>query len=98
MSEINFPAGLFYNMPHAKAPDFVLASIAIRPDVFIEWLKQQKTNDKGYVRIQALRGRDGKPYCKLDDYGTESSPRAPQQATEPTVSYDEEISVDEIPF
>jgi hypothetical protein len=64
----NYPTGIFYNEPHPNAPDFVLASISIRPDVFIEWLKEQETNEKGYVRLQAKRGNEGKPYLDLDNY------------------------------
>jgi len=95
MPELKYPSGFFYNKPHEKAPDFVLASISIRPDVFIEWLKEQKPNDHGYVRLDALMGQargnePAKPYCKLNDYNGEKKEvkEVPQ----------EDISADDIPF
>jgi hypothetical protein len=94
MAEQNYPAGFFYNLPREGAPSFVKGSVAIRPDVFIEWLKEQKTNDKGYVRLQFKEGRDGKGYATLDTYGL-NAPRASQQATEED---SDTIDADSIPF
>jgi hypothetical protein len=98
MSETNFPAGLFYNEPSEKAPDFVLSSMSIRPDVFIEWLKEQKTNEQGYVRLQALRSKKtGKPYVTLDTY-QKTSENGSQSVTEGAEYSDEEINPNDIPF
>jgi len=92
--ESNFADGLFYYEPRDNAPDFVLASINIRPDIFTEWLNAQKT-DNGFVRLQALRSKKtGKPYVTLDTY-KKTQENAPQQASE---GVDEEINPDDIPF
>lgn len=93
--ENNYPAGLFFNLPHEKAPDFVKGGVAIRPDVFIEWLKQQQTNDKGYVKLQFKVGKEGRGYATLDTYGL-----TPQQGSQQATSTSEidYISADDIPF
>lgn len=68
MSDNKFVTGLFVNPPHEKAPDFVKASISIKPAEFIAWLQAQEPNDKGYVRLQFKESREGKWYAALDDY------------------------------
>ena len=97
MTENNYPAGFFFNLPHANAPEFVRGGCAIRPDIFIKWLQEQQTNEKGFVRLQFKVGREGKGYASLDTYGLQgsASPRASQQATE---NVGETIDVDSIPF
>ena len=93
MTENNYPAGFFFNLPHAKAPDFVKGSGVIQRDVFIKWLQEQQTNEKGQVRLQFKAGKEGKGYASLDTYGLQGStpPRGSQSVTE-------EISADDIPF
>ena len=92
-----FASGFYYNEPHENAPDFILASMSVRPDVFIEWLKEQKTNEHGYVRMTAKRGKEGKPYVVLDTW-VKTQQSAPRQATEDIEYPEEEINPDDIPF
>ena len=86
MSDNDFPNGLFANKPHKNAPDFVKAGISIQVERFIQWLKAQKANEKGYVKLQVLEARDGeKFYAKLDDW----EPSGAGQSTETTTTSDD---------
>jgi len=68
MSEIVFAQGMFFAKPSEKAPEFVLGKISIKRIEFLEWLDQQTENDKGYVNLDVLMGKSGKPYVKLDNF------------------------------
>jgi len=61
-------SGLYANAPHEKAPDFVKASLSIQVERFIEWLSEQETSEKGYVKIDILEGREGTYYAKHNDW------------------------------
>ena len=106
MSDKIFADGMYFNTKRDNAPDFVLGSSSIKPDQFIEWLKQQKTNQNGYVNIDFLMSKGGKPYCQLNTYGVEKSEEKQTEkvktnvVVEPnTVEYPtEEINPEDIPF
>lgn len=85
-NDIEFAEGIYFNDAHEKAPDFVLGSISVMPDRFIEWLKDQEVSEKGYVRLKINRSKNGKPYIALDDWKPESQP-----VKRTTVDDDEEI-------
>ena len=83
MSDIEFAAGIYWNDKHEKAPDFVIGSISVQPDKFIEWLERQETSDKGYVRLQVKYAKSGKAYVALDNWKPQEKqekPRAAQKA------------------
>ena len=64
-----FANGVYFNLPHRDAPDFVLGSMSVKPEKFIEWIQQQEVNEYGYVRMKVLMPREGdKPYVCLDTY------------------------------
>lgn len=67
--------GLFANRPHEKAPDFVKASLSIQVERFIEWLSEQETSEKGYVKIDILEGREGAYYAKHNDWNPDKEKR-----------------------
>ena len=51
-----------------KAPDFVVCSLSVKTDEFIQFLREN-TNDKGYVNLQVLKSRDkGTLYAVLDTF------------------------------
>lgn len=82
MSENNdFPNGLFANKPSERAPDFVIANMSIIPAKFEQWLKAQKANEKGYVKLTIKEsGKTGNYYAQLDTYqGRNESQQQPQQ-------------------
>jgi len=68
MSETKFVDGLFWNAPRENAPEFVLGSMSISKDSFIQWLAEVEPNEKGYVNVDLLMSKAGKPYFKLNDY------------------------------
>lgn len=93
MAELKYVAGLYFNKKHEKAPSFVLGTISIKPKEFMEWLRQNPADDKGYVRLKVNESRDGKPYVALDDW----KPTAKKEVEE--IQYPpEEIPISEIPF
>ena len=51
-----------------KAPAFVVCSLSIKSDEFVQFLKEN-TNDKGYVNLQVLKSREkGTLYAVLDTF------------------------------
>ncbi len=68
METNKFADGLFYNEPRENAPDFVLGSITFSKARFLTWLDQQAEDEKGYVKTQIKRGKEGKPYVELDTW------------------------------
>ncbi len=70
-----FASGVWFNLPSEKAPDFVKGNLSFAPEKFIEWLRAQKPNEKGYVRLSVKISREGKPYIELDTWeGQKSEP------------------------
>jgi len=51
MADKVYAEGLYANAPREGAPDFVVGSMAIQQDRFIEWLAGQEADEKGYVRL-----------------------------------------------
>lgn len=88
MSDIEFANGFYFNEPNEKAPDFVLGSVSIKPQAFIDWLSEQTPSEKGYVRLAIKRSREGKIYASLDNW-------QPTQKPAPVSTFDDD---DSIPF
>ena len=80
-----YPSGLFINEKREGAPDFVLGSISISYDNFTKWLAENKqlVNDKGYLRLDMLIGKEDKPYAVVDTYGLDSAPAPAKTETAP---------------
>jgi hypothetical protein len=74
METKNFAKGLYYNPPHPKAPNFVIGRLSIKREDFRQWLNEQKFDEKGFLNLQILMSKGGKPYVAVDDY------KAKQQA------------------
>mgnify|MGYP001058567736 CR=1 FL=1 len=72
-----YPKGLFVNAPREGAPDFVGNSLAFTKE-FAKWLTDnpQLFNEKGYLRMNTLIGKEDKPYLVVDTYGLDSAPAA----------------------
>jgi hypothetical protein len=67
MTNANFPKGLFFNLPHNNAPDFVKGAVNIKRDSFIEWLKTQDET----VNIDLKISREGKAYAQVNEWKPE---------------------------
>lgn len=93
MSDIVFADGLIVKMPSEKAPDFVMGKLSVKLEEFIPFL--QNNAKDGWVNLDLLIGKSGKPYAKLDDFkpkkqeaparnvsGRRSAPTPPPQEEE----------------
>ena len=61
--------GIYFNQPHPNAPEFVIGSLSINKQKFLEWLEREKANDKGYIKLDVLNGREDEPYITVNEYG-----------------------------
>ena len=67
MENKKYAKGLFVKR-NEKAPEFVVCSLSVKSDDFIQFLKEN-TNDKGYVNMQVLKSKDkGTMYAVLDTF------------------------------
>jgi len=66
--EKKFATGIYFNDKHEKAPEWVVGSISIKKQEFLEYLDKQETSEKGYVMFSIKRSKDGKPYIELDEW------------------------------
>ena len=60
---------------HEKAPEFVLGTLIIDPNEFIEWLKENKSllsdyKDRKQLKCQVLKGNNGLTFI-VDTYKKE---------------------------
>lgn len=88
--ETKYISGLFVFSPHEKAPDFVKARLSLSPDRLAEWLAANKdlANEKGFIPIDILEGKDGRWYAKVNDWKPEEREEVPS----------DEINPDDVPF
>lgn len=100
MSEPKFVDGLFVNQPHERAPSFVKCGISFKPDEFIDWLRKQEPNEKGYVRLQVKEGKSGKWYASVDDYkpGEKKAEKPATKVTGKVRQEESDFVDDDIPF
>ena len=61
--EKEFPQGIYFKLPNAKAPDFVKGSLSIKVQDAIHWLQQQQGE---WVNIDLKESRDGRPYSEVN--------------------------------
>jgi glycerol-3-phosphate responsive antiterminator len=47
-------------------PDFVIGKLSIKVDEFVKFINANQKN--GWVNIDLLKGKSGKPYAKLNTY------------------------------
>ena len=75
MAEPIFVNGMIVKKPE-NAPDFVIGKLSVKASDFKMFLDQYENN--GWVNIDLLIARNGKPYAKLNDW----KPQANQQQNE----------------
>ena len=72
MEEKKYVKGLFAKR-NEKAPEFVICSLSVKTDDFIQFLKEN-TNEKGYVNLQVLKSKDkGTLYAVVDTFEQKAS-------------------------
>ena len=74
MSDIEFPAGLFVNPPHPKAPAFVKAGISIKRKELGNWLRG-RTED--WINLDVKVSGDGKWYAAVNTYKKDKPGKEP---------------------
>ena len=83
--EKKFIQGLWFNLPHEKAPDFVKGSVSLSKESFLKWLQEEVPNEKGYIKIDLKVSKQGKAYAEVNDY-------------QPEQKNNDDVNVDEVPF
>lgn len=77
MEKKKYATGMFVKR-NEKAPEFVICSLSVKTDDFIQFLKEN-TNEKGYVNLQVLRSKEkGTLYAEIDTF----EPKASTASTE----------------
>jgi hypothetical protein len=62
-----YAKGMYGNKPKQGAPDFVTSKMSFKVDDFVAFLNEHK-NEKGYVNIDQLVGKDDKFNFVLNTY------------------------------
>lgn len=65
MSDKVFAEGLYF---FESDKDFILGKLSVNSNQFIEWLEKQETDEKGYVKLDILKSKEGKPYIALNTW------------------------------
>jgi hypothetical protein len=86
MSEASFADGMIIKARNPNAPDYVIAKVSIKVDEFKETL--DANNKNGWVNIEMLISKGGKPYAKIDTWEP-SSQQQPQQQPAPPPPFPE---------
>jgi len=68
MSETELARGFYFDEPKENAPNWVVGKVSINKEQFLGWLEKQTANDKGYVRLDVKRSKEGKIYASLDTW------------------------------
>lgn len=71
---MNYPKGIYFDKPRDNAPDFVIGRISIKKEALLEWLNETPANEKGYINLEVLNGRENKPYIRINDYKSKKDP------------------------
>ena len=66
-NEKKFAKGFFFNR-RENSPEFVIGSLGVRVDEAIEWVKQQKQKENGFINLDIKKGQSGKYYLELNEY------------------------------
>jgi hypothetical protein len=92
--EIEFVDGLLVKPPHAKAPDFVKANIAIKVEDLGKWLRGKYKAGNEWVNIDVKEAKSGKWYAAVSTF----KPKAKDEpAPQGTVGKFDDMK-DDIPF
>ncbi len=60
-----FAQGIYF---YESDKDFILGKLSVNANQFITWLQEQQPDEKGYVKLDILRSKEGKPYIALNDW------------------------------
>jgi len=91
-----FVDGVIVKKPSDKAPEFIIANIAVNIGDFLNWANQNSKN--GWVNFIIKESQGGKFYAEIDTFDPKKKEYA-KRAEDQTPDYPEEdINPDSIPF
>lgn len=94
MADKIFADGLLVKLPRDGAPEFVLGSLSVKGDEFKKFIDEH-VKVSGWLNIDLLIGKSGKPYAALNTYEVEK----PESLKEDTIEYPaEEDNSSDVPF
>lgn len=96
-NDIEFVDGLIVKAPHAKAPDYVKATISIKVEDLGKWLRAKYKAGEQWVNIDVKEAKSGKWYAAVSTYKKDAAGAKP--ASKPTEKPGAKKLADEdIPF
>lgn len=91
-----FVNGMIVKAPHARAPEFVKASISIKREDLVAWLSERSDE---WVNIVVKESKGGKWYAAVDNWKPQEKPENKPGSNVPTGEYKtSETFNDDIPF
>jgi len=75
-----FARGIYFNEKHQNSPEFVLGSITIHKNLLTEWLKEQTVDEKGYIKLDIKKSREGKIYTEVNTWKSGATSKDFQEA------------------
>lgn len=67
--ERRYPKGMNAFKPHDKAPDFIITTLSINRETFMEWLSKETDE---YVKLNVLKYQDGSKHnVQVNEYKKE---------------------------
>ncbi len=66
-----YTKGIWFNQRTEKMPEWVIGKLSIKKNDFKNWLANQQPNDKDYINLDILMGKENKPYICVNEYKRE---------------------------
>ena len=79
-NDIEFVDGLIVKAPHAKAPDYVKASISIKVEDLGKWLRAKYKSGNEWVNIDVKESKGGKWYAAVSTFDPKKKPEQKKPA------------------
>jgi hypothetical protein len=89
--ETVFADGMIFKIKDNQ-PNFVIGNISVKVEDFIKFLNENAKD--GWVNLQVLKSKGGKPYTKLDTW----EPKTPQSDNVATNFKDDDSQENSLPF
>lgn len=106
-NETIFTEGIYLNKVADTAPSFIITNQSLHVDKLIAWLQANRklANEKGYINIVGMEGKEGKRYFKVDTWKPNTKPvvntttQVPEgKGIDISEFGDGSVNVDDIPF
>jgi len=99
MTDKIFANGMVVKERRTNAPDYVICNLSIKVDEFIQTLQAHQSN--GWVNVNCLVAKSGKPYAEIDTWRPTQGDAAKQgmeQAKAAIAPVADAFANDDIPF